>query len=959
MRTPPPPAEPAGAPVDERLAFRGPIQRLLLRPEIGALIGTTAVWVFFWAVAPVFGTAAGTANYLDVAAILGIMAVAVSLLMIGGEFDLSSGSITGATAMLVILLSKEVGELGGAGLTLFIAVPLSFAFAMMIGWFNGTMVDKTRLPSFIVTLGTFFILIGAKAGFSRLLAGQVVVEGLNESDGYDFWSKIFAASWIRNDHLWEDRDVAWTILLIVGAALVAIGVLELSYRRAEQRNAKGLIVARGRRRGRLRRVLRPAQQRWRAEEHRQRRPPRRWDPCSRARLGDVAVPAARSPRRRHVRQRQRAAHRARPGGGRRQRGPRRPDQRRLDERCRRARLRRLRRGPCWPSGSGSPASSPSSSPPARSRSGRRSPASSSRRVPAVGFLMTRQGARAVMFVGLAVAGIIMLLVAGVKAADVSASAGLVVELITAAVVAGLAFFIRSESTSPKFRTELFTVLLLIALALVCSALLGYLFEARTTTDAAADTLGQRLAIGGVVLIVVATAIQMLYTTAAENAVASGVIRYRISILWFILFAAFGTWLLVRTRFGNWIFAVGGNKEAARAEGVPASRTKTTLFMIVSGAGVAVGHAHRLPPQLRPGERRRRRGVRVHHRRRRRRQPADRRLRLGGRRGDRLADHVDVHPGHPVRRLEHQLALPVPRRDPAARRDRQQLRPQQGGAIEMTDTDTNIVTDTPLLEVRNLCKYYGNVIALNGITTTVRAGQVTCVLGDNGAGKSTFIKIFSGVHQQSEGELLLDGERVKFASPRDALDAGIATVFQDLAVVPLMSVWRNFWLGDEPRKGFRPFRRIDIPKAKRIAKEELGKMGIDIRDTEQPVGTLSGGERQSVAIARAAYRGARVLILDEPTSALGVKQSGVVLKYVVQAAQRNLGVIFITHNPHHAYPVGDRFLILNRGHSLGNFAKEEISQEELTGLMAGGSELKELQHELSAQLSRDRSTQVDG
>jgi simple sugar transport system ATP-binding protein len=264
----------------------------------------------------------------------------------------------------------------------------------------------------------------------------------------------------------------------------------------------------------------------------------------------------------------------------------------------------------------------------------------------------------------------------------------------------------------------------------------------------------------------------------------------------------------------------------------------------------------------------------------------------------------------------------------------------------------------LLELQRLSKFFGNVIALQNITTSVRAGEVTCVLGDNGAGKSTFIKIFSGVHQASDGDLLLDGERVKFTSPRDALDAGIATVFQDLAVVPLMSVWRNFWLGDEPRRGFGPFKRIDIPRAKRIAKEELGKMGIDIRDTEQPVGTLSGGERQSVAIARAAYRGARVLILDEPTSALGVKQSGVVLKYVVQAAQRNLGVIFITHNPHHAYPVGDRFLILNRGHSLGNFAKEEITQEELTGLMAGGSELKELQHELSAQLSRDRSVQLD-
>ena len=253
---------------------------------------------------------------------------------------------------------------------------------------------------------------------------------------------------------------------------------------------------------------------------------------------------------------------------------------------------------------------------------------------------------------------------------------------------------------------------------------------------------------------------------------------------------------------------------------------------------------------------------------------------------------------------------------------------------------------PVLEVRNLCKYYGNVIALQGITTTVRAGQVTCVLGDNGAGKSSFIKILSGVHGPSDGNVLLDGELVTFASPREALDRGIATVYQDLAVVPLMSVWRNFWLGDEPRRGFGPFRSIDIAKAKRIAKEELLKMGIDIRDTEQAVGTLSGGERQSVAIARAAHRGARVLILDEPTSALGVKQSGVVLRYIVEAARRNLGVIFITHNPHHAWPVGDRFLILNRGQSLGNFAKEEIDQDALTGLMAGGAELRELQHELA-------------
>ena len=258
--------------------------------------------------------------------------------------------------------------------------------------------------------------------------------------------------------------------------------------------------------------------------------------------------------------------------------------------------------------------------------------------------------------------------------------------------------------------------------------------------------------------------------------------------------------------------------------------------------------------------------------------------------------------------------------------------------------------TEFLELKNIGKRYGNIIALQAVTTAVNPGEVTCVLGDNGAGKSTFIKILAGVHQHDEGEFLLEGESVKFDSPRDALDRGIATVYQDLAMVPLMSIWRNFFLGAEPTTGVWPFRWVDKAKAMNIAVEEMGKMGIDVRDPEQPVGTLSGGERQSVAIARAAYFGAKVLILDEPTSALGVKQSGVVLRYIVEARNRGLAVIFITHNPAHAYPVGDRFLILNRGQSMGNFAKEAITQQELTRLMAGGAELEELQEELSAAIS---------
>jgi simple sugar transport system ATP-binding protein len=253
----------------------------------------------------------------------------------------------------------------------------------------------------------------------------------------------------------------------------------------------------------------------------------------------------------------------------------------------------------------------------------------------------------------------------------------------------------------------------------------------------------------------------------------------------------------------------------------------------------------------------------------------------------------------------------------------------------------------LLEVESISKYYGNIIALKDFSTHVSAGEVTCILGDNGAGKSTLIKILSGVHQQDEGRMLVDGEGVRFASPRDARAKGIATVYQDLAIVPLMSIWRNFFLGAEPRKRFGPIEWLDTARAKEIVRRELNEMGVAIRDPDQPAGTLSGGERQSVAIARAVYFGARVLILDEPTSALGVKQAGVVLKYVLQARDRGVAVIFITHNPHHAYPVGDRFVILNRGRSLGSYSKTEIDQQELTRLMAGGRELAELEHELAA------------
>jgi simple sugar transport system ATP-binding protein len=253
--------------------------------------------------------------------------------------------------------------------------------------------------------------------------------------------------------------------------------------------------------------------------------------------------------------------------------------------------------------------------------------------------------------------------------------------------------------------------------------------------------------------------------------------------------------------------------------------------------------------------------------------------------------------------------------------------------------------SPLVELIGVGKRYGNVIALRDVTLEVNAGEIVCVLGDNGAGKSTLIKIVAGLHRHDEGVFKVDGGEVSFGSPREALERGIATVYQDLAVVPLMPVWRNFFLGSEKRRGTGPLKRLDVDFMRRTAKKELFGMGVDLRDVDQPVGTLSGGERQCVAIARAVYFGARVLILDEPTAALGVKQAGVVLRYVAQARERGLGVIFISHNPHHAYPVGDRFLILGRGRSLGYHAKAEIGLDELTSQMSGGAELEQLAHEL--------------
>jgi simple sugar transport system ATP-binding protein len=248
-------------------------------------------------------------------------------------------------------------------------------------------------------------------------------------------------------------------------------------------------------------------------------------------------------------------------------------------------------------------------------------------------------------------------------------------------------------------------------------------------------------------------------------------------------------------------------------------------------------------------------------------------------------------------------------------------------------------------MKKIEKHFGSVIALSGVSLEVMPGECLCLLGDNGAGKSTFIKTMSGVHKPSVGEIYFEGEPMNFECPRDAITAGIATVYQDLAMIPLMSVARNFFMGNEPTKKIAGISFFDHQYANEVTMIEMKKMGIQLRSADQAVGTLSGGERQTVAIARAVYFGAKILILDEPTSALGVRQTANVLATIDKVRKRGIAVVFITHNVRHAMAVGDRFTVLNRGKTLGTAKRGEITPEELQNLMAGGETLASLEGSL--------------
>ncbi|PRY82909.1 ATP-binding cassette domain-containing protein [Donghicola tyrosinivorans] len=254
----------------------------------------------------------------------------------------------------------------------------------------------------------------------------------------------------------------------------------------------------------------------------------------------------------------------------------------------------------------------------------------------------------------------------------------------------------------------------------------------------------------------------------------------------------------------------------------------------------------------------------------------------------------------------------------------------------------MVQSTPVIELRNVDKSFGPIDVLHEISLKVKAGEVLCLLGDNGAGKSTLIKTLAGVHKPTAGTILLDGKPVVFDGPRDAQEAGISTVHQFGGTFPLMSIGRSFFVGVEPKKGFGPFKVFDRKQANSIAVKAVQDFGITrITDGDRLIGGLSGGERQSLAIARAVHFGARVLILDEPTAALGVKQASHVLRIVMEAKKRGIAVIFITHQVTHAMAVGDHFAVLIRGALAANFMRGDKSREEITDLMAGGEALADL------------------
>ncbi|MEM9464170.1 MAG: hypothetical protein AAGA90_02300 [Actinomycetota bacterium] len=736
---------------DERLAYRGVFQRAFIRPEIGAALGAVFIWVFFWAVSVSFGNASGAQRILDQAASpLGIMAVAVALLMIGGEFDLSSGAATGALAILTVLLVRDVnGLLAGAGYSLWVALPISLAAALALGWWNGFLVNRTSLPSFIVTLGSFFVLRGAKPGFAKLIVDQIevgklddlqiyadetkeyqaaladledqigadaveelrasgdladtlelggsfstnIVEtGGNTSDkGYGLLRDIFAGEWTRNDHIWESRDWVYSIGIIAGLCLVILAVYEFHFRRRDTLNPAGLgtflggvaigvagvwrlhdtdgttdnltaaiIIGLG---------MLVATSGWCLWRYAPR--PAELDDThvmvdgrtlSLAAIGGVVVvtiirmlrfgdldaylgddwyfvvtpifrffrdfPFADYASDDHyfllaallavvtlaVLRSLRITAPAGAGGG------------------YTASLilgfagllgaiivaRWLDSGNAedltvafdWLSGRWALVLALLAALVAAALSVRADLTSGFEpldlflgetrtkvvsaiivaSLATIGFinLATEQGARAILFMVLASMAAVGIVSAATNARRVNAGLATLLLLVTSLSITLMAFFVRAESTSAKFRAQAFAVMLIIAAVIAIWGLANARFEARRFPDVSADRLARNIMLVSVAFILVGVIARLLWVTQAELDAGLNTTKFSVRILWFVGFTAIVSWVLARTRFGSWTFAVGGNKDAARQVGVPAARTKTQLFMVVSAAAWLVG-----------------------------------------------------------------------------------------------------------------------------------------------------------------------------------------------------------------------------------------------------------------------------------------------------------------------------------------------------------------------------------
>lgn len=589
---------------DERIAHRGPMRRWLISPEIGALIGAIIVWAFFWGNGQTFGEADSTLNWLDVAAPTGIMATAVALLMIGGEFDLSSGVMTGATAIQIGLVSRYFM---GTGINIGWAIGSAFLAAAAVGWFNGFMVNKTGLPSFIVTLASFFTLRGVMLVLSKRLAGKVQVDSITKQRGAGFFKTWIAHEWQFTE--FGARDKIFLGLVIAGGAAFVYGLLEQSFVRRASANPTGIVVllvgivaavaglwgllatdsvgnnaifgAIGAT-GLVLCIAGLALTRWSARGATT--PSTSLPPAAARRLGlgigCIALTCL-TPipfdRRQTLPILTWTADGLRPvlaivaalvGIG-------------LAVRAMLPSLREKFR------------------------------AASAVKLAVFAIysgvlvmtmvicflqLTTVQALRAIAMLVLSGAGLTLMMIARGIAGKSSKRWQLIIGLLVSAAIVVLAFLVRADSSAVRFRTGLFGAMILGAAIVAANSLLEFLMEKRTRADVHADRLGLRLQLIGGAAAVIGLVIRLVWSNltpehaaavkAAGGAVGKNVLRE--TVVWWLIVAAIGAYILVKTRWGNWIFAVGGNKDAARAVGVPADQVKVGLFVAVSLCGCLAG-----------------------------------------------------------------------------------------------------------------------------------------------------------------------------------------------------------------------------------------------------------------------------------------------------------------------------------------------------------------------------------